>query len=247
MAKERLDKLLARKGFGSRKDVKKLLRQQEVFVNEKRVFDSSIQIDVEKDEVFFNGEKVSFEQNYYLMMNKKAGYVCSSKDGEHSTVFDLLDEDLRTPYLQEKLHIVGRLDLDTEGLLIFTTDGELTHRLISPKSHIDKTYFCSLEHAETAESQEEITKKFENGIEVPAEGNEEAFTAENAKIKWLNETTALLTIFEGKYHQVKRMFSAVGNKVIYLKRVSIGKLKLDETLKLGEYRSLSEEELELLK
>ena len=247
MSKERLDKLLARKGFGSRKDVKKLLRQQEVFVNNSRVFDSSIQIDVQKDEVFFNGEKISFEENYYLMMNKKAGYVCSSKDGEHSTVFDLLDENLRTPYLQEKLHIVGRLDLDTEGLLLFTTDGELTHRLISPKSHIDKTYFCSLEHEESAESQAEITKKFENGIEVPAEGNEEAFKAENAKVKWIDEKTALLTIFEGKYHQVKRMFIAVGNKVIYLKRVSIGELKLDEALKPGEYRNLTEEELELLK
>ncbi len=247
MAKERLDKLLARKGFGSRKDVKKLLRQQEVFVNNSRVFDSSIQIDVQKDEVFFNGEKISFEENYYLMMNKKAGYVCSSKDGEHSTVFDLLDENLRTPYLQEKLHIVGRLDLDTEGLLLFTTDGELTHRLISPKSHIDKTYYCELEHSEAEESQAEITKKFENGIEVPAEGNEEAFKAENAKVKWIDEKTALLTIFEGKYHQVKRMFAAVGNKVVYLKRVSIGELKLDEALKPGEYRNLTEEELELLK
>ena len=246
MAKERLDKLLARKGFGSRKDVKKLLRQQEVFINKIRVFDSSFQVDVQKDEVFFNGEKISFEENYYLMMNKKAGYVCSSKDGEHSTVFDLLEDDLRTPYLQEKLHIVGRLDLDTEGLLLFTTDGELTHRLISPKSHIDKTYYCSLEHNETSESQAEITKRFENGIEVPAEGNEDAFTAQNAKIKWIDEKTALLTIFEGKYHQVKRMFSAVGNKVIYLKRISIGQLKLDEALKPGEYRSLSEEELDLL-
>lgn len=184
--------------------------------------------------------------NLYLMMNKPQHYVCSTKEGDHETVFDLLDDSLRTPYLQDKLHLVGRLDMDTEGLLLFTTDGELTHRLISPKSHISKTYLCGLEHPETAAHQTEITTKFEAGIEVGPEDNEQGFTCQPAQIKWIDEKTAHLTIYEGKYHQVKRMFAAVGNKIVYLKRISMGQLKLDESLELGEYKELSESDLQLL-
>ena len=180
------------------------------------------------------------------MMNKPQHYVCSTKEGDHETVFDLLDDSLRTPYLQDKLHLVGRLDMDTEGLLLFTTDGELTHRLISPKSHISKTYLCGLEHTETAEHQTAITAKFQAGIEVGPEDNEQGFTAQPAQITWLNDTTAHLTIYEGKYHQVKRMFAAVGNKIVYLKRISMGQLKLDEELELGEYKELTDDDLEKL-
>lgn len=246
MAKERLDKLLARKGFGSRKDVKKILRTQEVFVNHKQIFDSSFLIDPENDEISVNGEKIIFEKNLYLMMNKAANYVCSTKDGEHQTVFDLLDDELRTPYLQEKLHIIGRLDLDTEGLLIFTTDGTLTHRLISPKSHIGKTYYCELEKPESEERQKEIFKKFSEGFEISPEGNESGFFCKSAELVWLDNSKAELTIYEGKYHQVKRMFGEIGNKIVYLKRISIGNLKLDENLSAGKYRSLTQEELALL-
>lgn len=180
------------------------------------------------------------------MMNKPQHYVCSTKEGDHETVFDLLDDSLRTPYLQDKLHLVGRLDMDTEGLLLFTTDGELTHRLISPKSHISKTYLCGLEHTETAEHQTAITAKFESGIEVGPEDNEQGFTAQPAQITWLNDKIAHLTIYEGKYHQIKRMFAAVGNKIVYLKRISMGQLKLDEELELGEYKELTDDDLEKL-
>ena len=144
MAKERLDKLLSHEGFGSRKDIKKMLRSRTVLINGKQIFDPSIQVDADKDTIIIDGEKIDFHKNIYLMMNKPQHVVSSSKDGEHQTVFDLLDESLRTPYLVEKLHLIGRLDMDTEGLLLFTTDGELTHRLISPKSHISKTYFFML-------------------------------------------------------------------------------------------------------
>ena len=180
------------------------------------------------------------------MMNKPQHYVCSTKEGDHETVFDLLDDSLRTPYLQDKLHLVGRLDMDTEGLLLFTTDGELTHRLISPKSHISKTYLCGLEHSETAEHQAEIARQFEAGIEVGPEDNEQGFTCQPAQIKWIDDKTAHLTIYEGKYHQVKRMFAVVGNKIVYLKRISMGQLQLDESLELGEYKELSESDLQLL-
>lgn len=247
MAKERLDKLLSHEGFGSRKDIKKLLRTRTVLLNQNRICDSSVLIDAENDEISIDGEKVDFRKHIYLMMNKPKHTVSSSKDGEHQTVFDLLDDNLRTPYLIEKLHLVGRLDMDTEGLLLFTTDGELTHRLISPKSHISKTYFCGLEHAETAEHQKEITELFEKGITVGPDDNEPGFTCESAVIDWIDEKNALLTIYEGKYHQVKRMFTAVQNKICHLKRVSMGSLVLDENLLPGEYRFLTEEDLQRLK
>ena len=246
MAKERIDKLLAHEGFGSRKDIRKLLRGCEVLVNGQRIYDAGFAVDAENDSISVDGEEVNLHKNLYLMMNKPQHYVCSTKEGDHETVFDLLDDSLRTPYLQEKLHLVGRLDMDTEGLLLFTTDGELTHRLISPKSHISKTYLCGLEHAETAEHQADITAKFQAGIEVGPEDNEQGFTAQPAQITWLDDTTAQLTIYEGKYHQVKRMFAAVGNKITYLKRISMGQLQLDTELELGEYKELSESDLQLL-
>ena len=122
MAKERLDKLLAHEGLGSRKDIRKLLRKYEVLVNGSRTYDPSTQIDAENDTISVNSEEINLHKNLYLMMNKPQHYVCSTKEGDHETVFDLLDDSLRTPYLQEKLHLVGRLDMDTEGLLLFTTD-----------------------------------------------------------------------------------------------------------------------------
>ena len=246
MSKERLDKLLAHEGFGSRKDIRKLLRNCEVLVNGSRTYDPATQVDAENDTISVDGEEINLHKNLYLMMNKPQHYVCSTKEGDHETVFDLLDDSLRTPYLQDKLHLVGRLDMDTEGLLLFTTDGELTHRLISPKSHISKTYLCGLEHTETAEHQAAITAKFESGIEVGPEDNEQGFTAQPAEITWLNDKIAQLTIYEGKYHQVKRMFAAVGNKIVYLKRISMGQLKLDEELELGEYKELTDDDLEKL-
>ena len=161
--------------------------------------------------------------------------------------------------------------MDTEGLLIFTTDGELTHKIISPKNHINKSYFCLLEHTETDEHKKEIEKIFLNGVHIMSEDNEPEADCLPAFIKWAsiedcklytdtaslqypapfsdekNYTAALLTIYEGKYHQVKRMFQAVNNKVIFLKRISMGNLKLDLSLKPAEYRFLSEEEIKMLK
>ena len=246
MSKERLDKLLAHEGFGSRKDIRKLLRNCKVLVNGSRTYDPATQVDAENDTISVDGEEINLHKNLYLMMNKPQHYVCSTKEGDHETVFDLLDDSLRTPYLQDKLHLVGRLDMDTEGLLLFTTDGELTHRLISPKSHISKTYLCGLKLPETADHQAAITAKFQAGIEVGPEDNEQGFTAQPAQITWLNDKTAHLTIYEGKYHQVKRMFAAVGNKIVYLKRISMGQLQLDESLELGEYKELTDDDLEKL-
>ena len=246
MKKERLDKILAHEGLGSRKDIRKILRKYEVLVNGQRIYDPSFGIDTENDKITIDDEEIKLHEHIYLMMNKPQHTISSNKDGEHQTVFDLLDDSFKTPYLQDKLHLVGRLDMDTEGLLLFTTDGELTHRLISPKSHISKTYLCCLEHSETEEHQKEITQLFEKGIEVGPEDNDEGFLCEPAFIRWINDSTAHLTIYEGKYHQVKRMFVAVGNKISFLKRISMGQLLLDENLGLGEYKYLDETDLEKL-
>ena len=243
---ERIDKLLAHEGFGSRKEIRKVLHKCEVLLNGVRVTDPGTQFDVDKDTLTIDGEQIDFHKNIYLMMNKPQDAVCSTKEGQKQTVFDLLDDSYRTPYFIEKLHIIGRLDIDTEGLLLFTTDGELTHRLISPKTHISKTYYCELEREETQDHQQEITRQFELGIEIEPEHNEAGFTAQPAFIKWQAPDKALLTIYEGKYHQVKRMFAAVGNKITFLKRVSIGQLELDPALEPGEYRELELKELGLL-
>lgn len=305
MPKERIDKLLSHQGFGSRKDIKRLLRSAEVLLNGKRIYDPSLGIDPDSDELSLDGERVSFQREVYLMMNKIAHTVSASKDGEHQTVFDLLAPEYRTPYLQEKLHLVGRLDMDTEGLLLFTTDGALTHRLISPKSHIDKTYFVMLEREFTPEEQADVARRFEEGIAVGPDDNDPGFTCQPARVRFPGEGEikaalenasvddilhrvqslaeckggrdagfagaetgkgadavrqegggiegllrharfAILTITEGKYHQVKRMFTAVGNRVVFLKRLSMGRLALDGSLKAGEYRPLTEEEIALL-
>ena len=261
---QRIDKLLSHEGFGSRKDIKRLLRSNEVFVNGNQIFDPGFLVNPEADTLQINGENIDLHQHIYLMMNKIENTVSSNKDGEHETVFDLLEEKYHTPYLEEHLHLSGRLDIDTEGLLLFTTDGNLTHKLISPKSHVNKTYFCVLEKTESDEHKKEIEKLFAQGIVIPAEDNEpETKCMEGASVKWPSseeikkylvnsswkekiEAAALLTICEGKYHQVKRMFRAVNNKVIYLKRISMGKLTLNSSLKAGEYMELDKNTVGLL-
>ncbi|MCF0242642.1 MAG: rRNA pseudouridine synthase [Treponema sp.] len=261
---DRIDKILAHEGFGSRKDIKKMLRASEVLVNGTRVFDASFSVDCEKDVIVIDGEEINLRGEVYLMMNKVQGTISSNKDGEHRTVFDLLSDEYKTPYLEDRLHLIGRLDMDTEGLLLFTTDGSLTHKLISPKSHVSKTYFVGLHKTVTESEKKSIEEQFKNGIHIEREDNEDACDCLPAEITWctleqikhycINSSknpddiieAALLTIYEGKYHQVKRMFSAVGNHVDYLKRISIGKLELDTSLILGQTYELDDDSLDLI-
>lgn len=246
MSLERIDKLLSHEGLGTRKGVKKLLRVSEVLVNGQRVTDSGFTVNPDKDEISVDGEILSIKKNLYIMMNKKSGYVSANKDGLHPTVFDLLSDGYRTPYLEENLHLVGRLDMDTEGLLIFTTDGKFIHRATAPKTHLPKSYLVRIRNAENEERRKEIASAFAAGIRIPREDNEDEADCKPAEIEWKSETESILTITEGKYHQVKRMFRAVGNEVVYLKRLSIGSLKLDENLPLGGFRELTETEIENL-
>lgn len=252
---ERIDKILAHHGYGTRKDVKKLLRTACVTHNGTQIFDPATRIDPAADTIAIDGTTLTLRRDLYLMLHKCKDVVCANRDGEHQTVFDLLAPELRR--MSGDLHHVGRLDIDTEGLLILTTDGALTHRLISPKSRIPKTYAVRLRDTPDEAARAAYTERFARGLHINSEGNAPAFDAQSAVLVWpcdgatVDEATArnaagcdcLLTVHEGKFHQVKRMFAAVGNEVTYLKRVAVGALKLDATLAAGAYRELTDEEI----
>lgn len=233
----RIDKLLSNMGFGSRKEVKVLLKSKAVEVNGVVVKDAKAQVDEQHDRIEVNGEAVEYVEFIYLLMNKPAGVVSATEDNYDRTVIDLLgaEEQHFAPFP------VGRLDKDTEGFLLITNDGQLTHELLSPKKHVDKTYFAKIDGIVT----DEDIAAFEKGVML-----EDGYVTKPGKLKILKNgpiSEIELTITEGKFHQVKRMFISVGKEVIYLKRLSMGPLTLDPSLALGQYRHLTEQELELLK
>jgi 16S rRNA pseudouridine516 synthase len=232
----RIDKVLANLGYGSRKEVKKLLKDGSVTVNDEKIKDAKQHVDPEKDLIRINGEAVEYREFIYLMMNKPPGVISATEDNRDETVIDLLEaEDL----IFEPFP-VGRLDKDTEGLLLITNDGQLAHRLLSPKKHVPKTYFAVIDQEVT----EEDVIAFRKGVIL-----DDGYATKPGELNILKSgerSDIELTITEGKFHQVKRMFEAVGKKVVYLQRLSMGPLQLDETLELGEYRELTEEELQSL-
>ena len=197
---------------------------------------AEIKIDTEKDHVFYQGQMVAYAEYEYYMLNKPAGVVSATEDKNDSTVLDLIDEKQR-----KDLFPVGRLDKDTEGLLLITNDGELAHQLLSPKKHVDKVYFARIDGKVT----EEDVRRFAEGLEIGEEKPTLPAYLEILKSEEISEIR--LTIREGKFHQVKRMFHAVGKEVIYLKRLQMGILVLDPRLALGEYRELTGQELEALR
>lgn len=244
----RLDRFLANSGVGTRKEVKDILKKRKIKVNNKIVIDGSIHIDENSDVIMFEDNIIGYKPFVYIMLNKPEGVISATEDKEHKTVIDLLNNEYKT----YSLFPVGRLDIDTEGLLILTNDGQLAHNLLSPNKHINKKYYVELRDP----VEENHINLLENGIQL-----DEDFITKDAKVEIIensklpidkttgerNVSKAYITITEGKYHQVKRMFKAVGNKVVYLKRVSMGNLVLDNNLKIGEYRELTEAEINLLK
>ncbi|WOV88547.1 pseudouridine synthase [Sporosarcina oncorhynchi] len=232
----RLDKFVSNMGFGSRKEVKGLLKKGAIAVNGKPVKDSSFHVDEKNDEVTLFGEKIVYREFIYLMMHKPQGVISATEDNRDRTVIDLLEDE----YRHFEPFPVGRLDKDTEGLLLITNDGKLTHELLSPKKEVPKMYFAHIEGVVT----EDDSKRFAQGVTL-----DDGYFTKPGQLRILksDEISEIeLTITEGKFHQVKRMFEAVGKKVIYLKRMSMGPLKLDESLQLGEYRELTEEEIAML-
>ena len=224
----RLDKFLKDTGFGSRKEVKILIKQKRVSVNDTLVSNEGLSINEEKDVVKVDNQIVKYVKYVYIMLNKPQGVVSATTDNIHTTVIDLIND---FKYLD--LFPVGRLDIDTEGLLLITNDGALSHNLLSPKKHVDKTYFLKTNNSLTSDDM----KRIEDGVYLDNE------LTLPAKIEKVSEYEYLLTIHEGKFHQVKRMIEAVGKSVTYLKRVSFGPLVLDNDLALGKYRFLTEEEI----
>ena len=239
----RLDKLLAHTGFGTRKEVKKIIKDGYIEVNGDVVKNAGLKVDPDADDVRIGGERIYYEEFVYFMLNKPAGVISATEDYIHDTVLDLLEP---ADVVQEP-HPVGRLDIDTEGLLILTNDGQLTHQLTSPKKEVDKEYYAII----TGIVTEKDIVAFEEGLMIEDEDGD--FKSLPAKLEILdsdeedNTSEIKVTVQEGKFHQVKRMFKAVGKQVFYLKRLRMHTLELDESLPLGEYRRLTNEELELLK
>ena len=235
----RLDKFLANSGIGTRKEVKELLKKRLIKVNDEIVKDGKVHVNENEDTVKYKDEIISYKKFVYIMLNKPNGVISATEDKVHKTVIDLLGDEYRT----FEVFPVGRLDIDTEGLLLLTNDGVLSHNLLSPNKHVDKKYYVELEKLLT----EMDIAKLEKGVEL------KDFTTKDAKVEIIengeesDKIRVYITISEGKFHQVKRMFKAVGNEVKYLKRVKMGTLSLDENLKLGEYRELTEDELTKLK
>lgn len=233
----RIDKWLSNTGYGSRKEVKHLLKSGAVKLNGSVIKDPKTQAHPEKDHVLVHEEEVVYKEFIYLMMNKPQGVISATEDTRHETVVDLL-------YMEDQNFEpfpVGRLDIDTEGLLILTNDGQLAHTLLSPKKHVPKTYFAKI----NGSIPDDAFAIFKEGVIL-----DDGYKTKPAYLKVLQnnseESEIELTITEGKFHQVKRMFEAIGRKVVYLQRIQMGQLKLDESLDLGMYRELTEEELSLL-
>ena len=234
----RLDKYLVACAVGSRTEVKNFLKSGRVTVNGKKEKSAKLQINEDTDEICFDGQKLEYEEFVYYMMNKTQGVISATEDPKHKTVLDLLDDLARS----KEVFPVGRLDIDTHGLLLLTNDGKLAHALLSPKRHVDKTYLAQVKGIMT----DADVDVFAQGIPL------KDFTCQPAKLELVsvdtekNQSLVLVTIAEGKFHQVKRMVAYCGKEVMNLQRLTMGILTLDENLKPGEWRRLTKDELEAL-
>jgi 16S rRNA pseudouridine516 synthase len=235
----RIDKFLANQDIGSRSQVKQYIKKGMISVNGIVCKSPEQKIDENADQISYNGKVIGYQKHHYYMLNKPSGCVSATNDNLHITVLDLLKASVPV----KNLFPVGRLDIDTEGLLLITDDGELSHNLLSPSKHVAKTYFARIDGLAT----EEHIKAFKEGLDI---GDDKPTKPGTLVIKNTDLGTQtseiLLTITEGRYHQVKRSFEALGMKVIYLKRLSMGSLTLDEALAPGEFRELTEDELQTL-
>lgn len=220
----RLDKYLVECGIGSRKEVKKIIDEKLISVNDKIILSPKENINEENDIVKYNNEVIKYKKFRYYILNKISGYITAVDDPRDKTVMELLPDWV----IKKDLAPVGRLDKDTEGLLLLTNDGQLNHKLLSPKNHVEKTYYAELEKNI---SQDDL-EKLEKGVDIGG------YITMPALAQKIDDNKIHLTIKEGKFHQVKKMLEAVNNKVVYLKRISFGKLKLDN-MKLGEVREVN--------
>ncbi len=226
----RLDRYLANAGIGTRKEVKKLIKEKHVKIDNNFVTDSSFSVDF-NTQVYLDGKLVDYKEFYYVLLNKPKGYISATYDDYHQVVLDLIPE-----YKKYKVAPVGRLDIDTTGVMLLTNNGSLSHILLSPKRHVDKTYLAEVNH----KLDESLISNFKDGVIL-----DDGYNCLPAKLEIVDDFRALLTIHEGKFHQVKRMFQVFGYEVISLDRISFANLTY-ANLKQGEYRELTEEETKYL-
>lgn len=238
----RIDKYLADCGIGTRSEVKKYIKNKQITVNSSIVSKPDIKVDENNDTICFKGEQVLYEKYVYYLFHKPAGCVTAKQDNVHKTVMEYFPEDIRA----KDIAPVGRLDLDTEGLLLFTNDGPLTHHLLSPTHHIPKTYYAVLDKAVPVTAVELFKEGVDIGDDKLTLPAELVILPESVDCDGNTVYSAELTIHEGRFHQVKRMFEAVNCTVIYLKRLSMGDLQLGD-LELGEYRKLTDKEVQIIK
>ncbi len=233
---ERLDKIIASQGQYSRSEVKKLVKGGRVTIDGSVVKNSDIKADPNKNIIAVDGKVLSYKKHIYIMLNKPQGVVSATDDKDHKTVIDLVPKEL----MRDGLFPAGRLDGDTVGFVLITDDGDFAHEILSPKNHIMKTYHATLERPVT----EEDIRAFKEGIKL-----KDGTLCLEAEVKALDSDTPMaeIKICEGKYHQVKRMFAALGNRVVFLKRVKMGELSLDESLEEGQCREITPDELILIK
>ena len=229
---ERLDKVIVSQTEYSRKDVKKLVQSKRILVNGEVIKSSDIKIDKEKDVILIDGKNIDIQEHVYLVLNKPEGYISATEDRAQKTVLDLIDE----KYLCRDMFPAGRLDKDTTGMMIITDDGVFAHNILSPKKHIKKIYVVTIDIPVT----DEMKKGFEEGIKL-IDG-----VCKSSLLEKIGEYEARVTLTEGRYHQIKRMFGMYGAKVVKLHRICMGSLYLPEDLVKGESRELTKEELELL-
>jgi 16S rRNA pseudouridine516 synthase len=227
--KIRIDKWISDSSEYSRKEVKNFFKYNKIKLNGEVVKKSGMIVDTDNDMVTLLEKEIIYEEKIYIMLNKPSGYISSAIVEGEKTIMELLD----LKY-QRRLFPIGRLDKDTEGLILLTNDGQYSHKLMHPNKKVSKIYYVEVDN----DLEEKFVDIFSSGVDIG-----DYFT-KPATLKIINETTCTLEIQEGKFHQVKRMFEAVGCEVIYLKRIQIGKLELDENLKNGEYRKLNQEETE---
>lgn len=233
----RLDKLLASAGLGSRSQVKNLLRQGKVLVNGKKALRPELKVNIEQNEICVDGKKIEFQKYRYVMLHKPAGVITATKDQRQKTVLELISPDMR-----KNLFPVGRLDKDTVGLLLLTNDGDLAHQMLSPAKHVDKVYEALVAGC----VDDETCQAFATGMDI---GDEKRTLPAKLEIleKRAEGTYVRVTIQEGRFHQIKRMFQKCGAEVLTLKRLSMGPIVLDENLQAGTFRSLTAEEITQLK
>ena len=229
---ERLDKIIANQTSYSRKDTKKLVSSKRVKVNGEIVSKTDIKVDLDKDVITIDGASINVKKHVYLMLHKPKGYISATRDGKEPTVIELVPGE----YSHRELFPAGRLDKDTTGLMIITDDGELAHNILAPKKHVKKTYNVTLD----IPVNEKMVKGFAEGV------NLNDGVCKTALMEITGEYTARVTLTEGRYHQIKRMFGCFGGKVVELERIKMGNLELPSDLKLGECRELTENELKLL-